>query len=273
MAPSDPVPVAEEAPAPRRPGRRKLALAAGATSLLLLAGALVAGVLLRDGGKAGDTASGDRSGGSVTDSPQPPAGAGAASVSPTPSVSTTGKALTHPSAHTSPTGSSIAAKSDRTTAAADDAQAKDSTDEAGTTGSGSDDATACARTTGSGAITGYSACASSGTVTLKASFNTSESFYHAFFNTDGDTATGYQLPYPSPSALGADYMIENGVLYRSRSTSWKWTAVTPNPTDTVSGSKYTWTLPLSRIGSPTGTQLVEFNAGTHYTPVIAFSPG
>jgi hypothetical protein len=188
-------------------------------------------------------------------------------------VSTTGKALTHPSADTSPTGSGTVAKSDRTTAAADDSQVKDSTGEAGTTGSGSDDATACARTPGSGAITGYSACASSGTVTLKASFNTSESFYHAFFNTDGDTATGYQLPYPSPSALGADYMIENGVLYRSRSTSWKWTAVTPNPTDTVSGSQYTWTLPLSRIGSPTGTQLVEFNAGTHYTPVITFSPG
>lgn len=265
MAPSEPVPVAEEAPAPRRPGRRKLALAAGATSLLLVAGALVVGVLLRDGGKAGDTASGDRPGGSVTDSPQPPAGAGAASASasPTPSVSTTGKALTHPSAHTSPTGSATAT-SDRTTAAADDSQVKDST---------GDDATACARTTGSGAITGYSACASSGTLTLKASFNTSESFYHAFFNTDGDTATGYQLPNPSPSALGADYMIENGVLYRSRSTSWKWTAVTPNPAGTVSGSKYTWTLPLSGIGSPTGTQRVEFNAGTHYTPVITFSPG
>lgn len=196
------------------------------------------------------------------------------SASPTPSVSTTatGKAGTHPSAHTSATGSSTATKSGQTAAAAADSAEKDSSDEAGTTGSGSDDGTTCARTTGSGAITGYSACASSGTVTLKASFNTSESFYHAFFNTDGNTATGYQLPYPSPSALGADYMIENGVLYRSRSTSWKWTAVTPNPTNTVSGSKYTWTLPLSKIGSPTRTQQVEFNAGTDYTPVITFSP-
>jgi hypothetical protein len=185
-------------------------------------------------------------------------------------VSTTGKAVIHPSAHTSPTGSSTAPKPGRTTAAADDAADKDSSGTAGS--SGNDDDTVCASTTGSGAITVYSACASSGTVTLKASFNTSESFYHAFFNTDGDAATGYQLPYPSPSALGADYMIENGVLYRSTSTSWKWTAVAPNPTNTVSGSKYTWTLPLSKIGSPTGTQRVQFNAGTDYTPVITFSP-
>jgi hypothetical protein len=138
--------------------------------------------------------------------------------------------------------------------------------------SGGDDATACAPTAGSGAITAYAACVSSGTVTVQARFNTSESFYHAFFNTDGNTATGYQLPSPSPSALGADYMIENGVLYRSESTSWKWKAVANNPTVTAGGSKYTWKLPLSGLGSPTGTQRMEFNAGTHYTPVITFSP-
>ena len=132
---------------------------------------------------------------------------------------------------------------------------------------------ACTTTAGSGAITSYSACATSGTAVFTATFNSSESFHHVFVNTDGDTATGYQLPAPSASPLGADYMIENGSLYRSTSTGWAWTAVTPAPTTTVSGSTYTWTLPLSALGSPSGTQQMEFNAGTAYTPVVSFSAG
>jgi hypothetical protein len=144
-------------------------------------------------------------------------------------------------------------------------------DHAHTRSGGSDHRTSCTPTAGSGTITVHSACASSGTVTFQATFNTSQSFYHVFINTDGNTATGYQLPYPSPSALGADYMIENGGLYESRSTGWKWTEVATSPTMKVSGPTRTWTLPLSGIGSPTGTQKVEFNAGSDYTPVITFS--
>ncbi|MFD8814319.1 hypothetical protein ACFV23_23195 [Streptomyces sp. NPDC059627] len=121
-------------------------------------------------------------------------------------------------------------------------------------------------------MTDYSVCVSSGKVTFQVTFHTSQSYYHVFFNTDGNTSTGYQLPYPSPSALGADYMIENGGLYRSRSTDWSWTETATRPKRTVDGSTQTWTLPLSGIGSPTGAQRIEFNAGSDYTPVIAFSP-
>lgn len=148
-------------------------------------------------------------------------------------------------------------------------------DDGGSAGNGSDSGdadTSCTPTAGSGAMTGYFVCASAGTVRLQVTFHTSERFLHAFFDTDGNTATGYQLPSPSPSALGADYMIENGVLYRSLSTSWKWSEIAARPTETVSGSTYTWTLPLSRLGSPTGTQRVQFNAGTDFTPVLTFSP-
>lgn len=67
-------------------------------------------------------------------------------------------------------------------------------------------------------------------------------------------------------------MIENGVLYQSLSPRWSWTEVATGPRTTVSGSTRTWTLPLSGIGSPTGTQRVEFHVGTDYTPVITFSP-
>ncbi len=134
---------------------------------------------------------------------------------------------------------------------------------AGGTGSGS-----CATTAGSGAVTAYSACASSGTAVFTATFNTTDSFRHVFVNTDGNTATGYQLPAPSPTPLGADYMIENNTLYRSTSTGWAWTTATPAPTTSVNGSTYTWTLPLSALDTLNGTPQVEFNTGTSYTPAI-----
>ncbi|MFC9845724.1 sensor histidine kinase [Streptomyces sp. NPDC060223] len=111
-----------------------------------------------------------------------------------------------------------------------------------------------------------------GTVTFQTTFSTSQRYFHVFINTDGNTATGFQLPFPSLSALGADYMIENDVLYKSRSIGWYWTEVAAGPRMTVSGATRTWTLPLTGIGSPTGTQWVEFHAGIDYTPVITFRP-
>ncbi|MFC1411499.1 spherulation-specific family 4 protein [Streptacidiphilus sp. N1-12] len=137
---------------------------------------------------------------------------------------------------------------------------------------GSGGGSTCGSTAGTGAITGYSACASAGTATFRATFNTAQSFHHVFINSDGNTATGYQLPSPSASPLGADYMIENGSLYRSLSGGWSWAGVTAGLTTTVSGSTYTWTVPLSALGSPGGSVPTEFNAGTDYSPVITLTP-
>lgn len=47
-----------------------------------------------------------------------------------------------------------------------------------------------------------------------------------FIDADNDPATGYQSPVWSTS--GADYMVENGVLYRSTSNGWTWTAMDAN---------------------------------------------
>ncbi|MEV5848111.1 hypothetical protein AB0M32_39730 [Streptomyces sp. NPDC051985] len=174
----------------------------------------------------------------------------------------------------SPSSATGSAKDGRaTTRATPSADSAKDTGTAGT-GSGGDggDGSSCVSAKGSGALTDYSVCVSSGTLVLRVTFHRSQPFYHAFFNTDGDRKTGYQLPYPSPSALGADYMIENGSLYRSRATDWSWTETETRPKHTVSGSTQTWTLPLSGIGAPTGTQQLEFNAGSDYTPVLTFSP-
>jgi chitodextrinase len=130
----------------------------------------------------------------------------------------------------------------------------------------------CTPVAGSGDITDFSACASSGSVSFEATFNTSTSFHHVFINTDNNTATGFQLPSPSSTPLGADYMIENNTLYRSLSSGWSWTAVGGvSPNMTVNGNTYSWTVPLSAFTNPATTQQAEFNANQFYTTPVTYS--
>ncbi|WP_406436411.1 hypothetical protein OHB00_20855 [Streptomyces sp. NBC_00631] len=273
-------------PAAGTTARRRLPPAVLLTGAPVVVAALIGGAFLVGGAgdhdrRSSDSASGAAPGtagdGGSYDStpsllgPPPPSISPSSSLSASPSTSPSAAASgasSRPSARKSAQGgdTSTAARTAPSTAPAGDGGRVRA-------GSGSSvDDSSCASAGGSGAITDYSVCVSSGTVTFRVTFHTSQSYYHVFFDTDGNTATGYQLPYPSPSALGADYMIENGGLYRSRSTDWSWTETATRPKRTVDGSTQTWTLPLSALGSPTGTQRVEFNAGSNYTPVIAFSP-
>ncbi|MEV7341476.1 hypothetical protein [Streptomyces sp. NPDC093544] len=256
----------------RPPARRRLPRTALLVGAVVVGAALIGGALLvvRAGGvrpsasvqgAVPDTTGGGGPYGST------PSGLGSAPPSVSPSASGT-SASTRPS-----TTGSASTGATRTPAQAQPSATQAAGGNSAPTESGSSDHSAsCTPVAGSGPLTDYSACAAPGTVTLQATFNTSQRYYHAFINTDGNTATGYQLPYPSPSALGADYMIENGVLYKSLSTGWDWTEAAAGPRMTVSGATRTWTLPLTGIGSPTGMQWVEFHAGTDYTPVITFSP-
>ncbi|MFI7503607.1 hypothetical protein ACIBVL_35070 [Streptomyces sp. NPDC049687] len=262
-------------PRPPAPVRRRLPRAVPAAGAAVAVAALIGGALLMTGG--GDTrpsasapgaAPGITHGGPYG---SPPSVTGSASPSISPSASSSAdRASASPKA--SAKGSATPGGAPTTAAAKSTATTAAGTQRSGTGSGSSGGGSSCVSTAGSGAITDHSACASSGTLTFQATFHASESFYHVFINTDGDTSTGYQLPYPSPSVLGADYMIENGGLYRSRSTGWSWTETAARPTMKVSGSTRTWTLSLSTLGSPAGTQRVEFNAGSDYTPVITFSP-
>ena len=132
-------------------------------------------------------------------------------------------------------------------------------------------ATLCAGLAGSGDITDYSACKSGGTLKFKATFHAATSFHHVYLNTDGNKATGFQLPSPSETALGADYMIENNTLYRSLSTGWSWAAVTGvTPAMTVSGTTYSWSVPLSALTNPAPVQQAEFNGNSSYSHPVTF---
>lgn len=129
----------------------------------------------------------------------------------------------------------------------------------------------CTTSAGSGALTSLTACKYSTYEYFQATFNTSTSLHHVFINTDANTATGYQLPSPSTSKLGADYMLENNTLYRSACACWGWSAVSGvNPQMTVSGNTYTWTVPLSALSSPAATEQAEFNESTTYTAPLTF---
>ncbi|MFF5143500.1 hypothetical protein ACFY6U_27825 [Streptomyces sp. NPDC013157] len=275
-------------PAPRpaagTSARRRLPRAVLLTGVSVVVAALVGGAFLLGGGADGtrssDAAPGAEPGaagdGGAYDStpsllgPPPPSGSVSSSLSATPSAApsaaATGASSRSPAKRSAKDGGTSARTqtAPSTAPAADAGQAR--------TGSGSGDDDSCTSAAGSGALTDYSVCVASGTVTFRVTFHASQSYYHVFFDTDGSTATGYQLPYPSPSALGADYMIENGGLYRSRSTDWSWTETAAHPKRTVDGPTQTWTLPLSALGSPAGTRRIEFNAGSDYTPVITFSP-
>jgi hypothetical protein len=129
----------------------------------------------------------------------------------------------------------------------------------------------CASAPGSGAITAISACRDTTSLRFKATYNTAVSLHHVYLNTDNNAATGFQLPSPSPSRLGADYMIENNILYRSLSSGWSWAAVGGvSPGMTVSGSTYSWTVPLSALPGLAATQQAVFNGNTVYTGVLTY---
>jgi hypothetical protein len=138
-----------------------------------------------------------------------------------------------------------------------------------TTGGGT--GTGCASAAGSGAITAISACKDATSLRFQATYTTAVSLHHVYLNTDNNAATGFQLPSPSPSKLGADYMIENNILYRSLSAGWSWAAVSGvSPNMTVSGSTYSWTVPLSGLPSLAASQQAVFNGNTVYTSPLTY---
>jgi chitodextrinase len=144
-----------------------------------------------------------------------------------------------------------------------------------TTASGSGGGSgSCTPVAGSGAITQFSACMTATNETFTATFDTAVSLHHVFIDSDDNQSTGFQLPSPSSTPLGADFMVENNILYRSLSHGWSWTPVTGvSPNMTHSGNVYTWTVPLSALGASAATQRAVFNGNTFYTTPITFSRG
>ncbi|GAA4174552.1 spherulation-specific family 4 protein [Gryllotalpicola koreensis] len=112
--------------------------------------------------------------------------------------------------------------------------------------------------------------------TFSADYNVAFSFDHVFIDTDSQTSTGYQF-----GGVGAEFMIENGIIYRDAddSNSWNWSPVTLDSGPLVSsrGGHYVWQVPSSVFGSSSSLTAVFSGTGTYpdYTlaPVTAEKHG
>ncbi|BEL03596.1 hypothetical protein Q0Z83_017870 [Actinoplanes sichuanensis] len=116
-------------------------------------------------------------------------------------------------------------------------------------------------------ISDYSACSNGRTVVFTATFAEEFGYRHVFIDTDGDPKTGYAV-LEIPAGFGADYMIENDVLYRSTGADWSWAEVEGiKPLAGVTGGSYRWQLqPGYGVGD------VVFNGSDGETTEERFTP-
>ena len=109
-------------------------------------------------------------------------------------------------------------------------------------------------------ISAYAACSTGKEVVLTATFAAGLPHRRVLIDTDADTGSGYQVPDLS---LGADFMIENDVLYRSTGPDWSWRQVKGvSPLAARKGGTYRWLL-----RSPRTATTVVFNGANDTTDV------
>jgi hypothetical protein len=99
-----------------------------------------------------------------------------------------------------------------------------------------------------GPIHAYFAENDGSSIRYQATFDVSYAQKHVFIDTDSSSATGY-----TTGGVGADYMIENGSVYRYTGTgsTWSWTSLgTSNMTPSTTGATgtTTWTIARSTLG-------------------------
>ncbi|HWO63175.1 MAG TPA: DUF4832 domain-containing protein [Umezawaea sp.] len=101
----------------------------------------------------------------------------------------------------------------------------------------------CVAATPAGAtITGPSVSSTATTVTYQVGFTGAPAFARVYVDVDRSTATGF-----AQGAVGADFLLENGTLYRHGGGGWAWTAVKAVPF-TSSGGTARWTVERADIG-------------------------
>jgi hypothetical protein len=124
-----------------------------------------------------------------------------------------------------------------------------------------------------GLITAFAACSAPAAVTFTATFSEQAAYRHVFIDTDTNPATGFDV-LEVEGGFGADYMIENDLLYRSTGTRWLWQEVEGvRPFVSASAGTHRW-----RLKPAHGSGRVVFNASDgetseeRYTPVVTVTP-
>ncbi|MCS7480492.1 DUF4832 domain-containing protein [Umezawaea endophytica] len=92
------------------------------------------------------------------------------------------------------------------------------------------------------AITGPTVSSTATTVTYQVGYTGTPAFARVYLDVDRAAATGF-----AQGAVGADFLLENGTLYRHGGGGWAWTAVKAVPF-TSSGGTARWTVERADIG-------------------------
>jgi Domain of unknown function (DUF4832)/Domain of unknown function (DUF4874) len=125
------------------------------------------------------------------------------------------------------------------------------------------------------AITGQSATNTATTVTYRYQYTGSPAWRRVYVDTDRSPATGF-----ATAGVGADYLLENGTLYRHLGGGWSWTPVGA-VTHPGGGGTATWTVNRADLGetaTPNDADLVfqtesPLDTSTKYTHVYSGSGG
>jgi hypothetical protein len=118
------------------------------------------------------------------------------------------------------------------------------------------------------AIAKASACEAEGTVRLSAAFLRGYEYRHVFLDSDDDTSTGYAVP-DIKGGFGADYMIENDLLYRSAGKGWSWREVRGvDPLVSASGATSRWRVRSSYVGDTVIFNLARESGDELNSPVV-----
>ncbi|GAA3677946.1 hypothetical protein GCM10022224_047520 [Nonomuraea antimicrobica] len=106
-------------------------------------------------------------------------------------------------------------------------------------------------------ITGATAALSGANATYTAQFNLPYTHYHVFIDTDANYQTGWSV-----NTIGAEYMIENNVLFKKTgaSTDWSWSVVAGvSPLVSSTNGLYKWSAPLSALTGTGNIQKIVFH--------------
>jgi hypothetical protein len=104
------------------------------------------------------------------------------------------------------------------------------------------------------------------TITLQVTYSATPSFVRVFVDADQKATTGYPL-----GGIGADYLIENGYLYRYAGSagSWAWTLI-KTLSLTESNGVATWNVAGSDLGSPSGITAIG-NYNSAYSSALSYT--
>jgi hypothetical protein len=132
--------------------------------------------------------------------------------------------------------------------------------------SGGQNATSGTAAAATAATTALSISNNGATLTLEVTYQGTPSFVRVYIDSDENPSTGYPV-----AGIGADYLIENGYLYKYSGTagSWAWTQMT-TVSLAESGGVATWSVPLTELGTLTGFNAVG-NYNSVYSSIVSYS--